>query len=700
MNIFIIFANLILKASYIDSYIEPALEINENDTKSTLSARTYLENLVESDNSIAVICGEPGHGKTSLCYKAMCDYYKDGWMSSKVSNVFRFSLNPANTNALTNDSLYLYALLSWGDDRQNQIIKKEECRDALIFFDGFDELIEWYPRVSLDTFIKNYIVPFQKNTGAHIIITSRTMAVDPDKTEYVLRNKNHIPIIRMQPISKDQQYNSIENYIRYTRKTSPEEADEIEAYYTEYRNLFTTPSADDNSLNALLGIPIIFRMIVTAKYLPKDGQSTTGLYNDLFEVTWERHRRKDDKDSSSVKKSLAEHALQIYIDNNDTAEADISDHPSWMFSFYTTNEGKQRIGFLHRSFYQYFLAYEILSWFESCGTDNKLEMQDRLSYLAIRILDKTTLLFIAELYEQSAKKDFIDIAIRQAYEILKTTDGILKLPGKISDAVKMQAISALSRANNIFSNVISIGSSCGEVLSSENVNEPGLKTYDLSGCVLQYAHLQNMHLERVKFANADLRQANLHKTNLSMAILHDADLYHANLSEANLGWADLRRAKLIETNLYRADLHGADLHWAILSKACLHKASLNNAFLHLTFLGNADLSNAKLRLADLEGATLSEANLNSAFLFSANLHKACLQRANLSRADLRRAILFEADLSYANLSNAFLTDCIIDYAYMYKANVEGAEVTKKVYDYIRKQEVENLDKIKIVDENT
>ena len=40
---------------------------------------------------IAVICGEPGHGKTSLCQKAMCDFYKNGWLATRVSNVFCFS---------------------------------------------------------------------------------------------------------------------------------------------------------------------------------------------------------------------------------------------------------------------------------------------------------------------------------------------------------------------------------------------------------------------------------------------------------------------------------------------------------------------------------------------------------------------------------------------------------------------------------
>ena len=289
--------------SLLDSYIEPTLEINDTDIKSYSSVCNYLENFVDSDNYITVICGEPGHGKTSLCYKAMCDYYKKGWLAGNVSNVFCFSLNPASTNALLNDSLYLYALLSWGDDRQSNMVKKEDCRKALIFFDGFDELIEWYPKINLENFIKNYIVPFQKNTRAHVVITSRTMAVEPEKKYYSLKSGKIVPVNRLQPIEREKQYLWIEKYIQHIKKSSSEDAAEAEKYFGEYKALFNQELTDEDSINNLLGIPIIFRMIVTARYIPKTGQHIAGIYNDLFDITWERHRRQDSIDSSMVKHS-------------------------------------------------------------------------------------------------------------------------------------------------------------------------------------------------------------------------------------------------------------------------------------------------------------------------------------------------------------------------------------------------------------
>ena len=114
--------------SLLDSYIEPTLKINDMDTSFCSEVRSYLEKWVEGEAPITVICGEPGHGKTSLCHKSMCDYYIDGWLSGKVSNVLCFSLNPANTNALSNGSLNIYDLLSWGDNRQNQ--RKHQFRQS------------------------------------------------------------------------------------------------------------------------------------------------------------------------------------------------------------------------------------------------------------------------------------------------------------------------------------------------------------------------------------------------------------------------------------------------------------------------------------------------------------------------------------------------------------------------------------------
>lgn len=262
-----------------DFYIETTVNVKDENDKNQ-SVRKFIETWLENDGSIAVISGEPGHGKTSLCKKAMCDFYKDGWLAGKVSNVFCFSLNPANTDALANDGFYLYSLLSWGEDRKSseQVIKKKDCENALVFFDGFDELLEWHPRFDLKTFIREYIVRFQKYSKAHIIITSRNMAVESNKEAYEIEKGVCVPIIRLQLLTRVQQIEWIEKCIDYNKEAMSNELEshrikgelkrsehELEEYLKHYKQF----SANDK-LQTLLGIPIIFRMIVAARYLPKN----------------------------------------------------------------------------------------------------------------------------------------------------------------------------------------------------------------------------------------------------------------------------------------------------------------------------------------------------------------------------------------------------------------------------------------------
>ena len=651
--------------SLIDSYIEPNLEISYESKKSYLSVHSYLENWVAGKDPITVICGEPGHGKTSLCYKAMYDYYKNEWLAGKVLNVFCFSLNPANTDAISNGSLNIYDLLSWGDDRKNQKIYKEACREALIFFDGFDELKEWYPGIDLGALVKNHIVPFQKSTNAHIVITSRTMAVEPEKREYSLTNGIHIPINKLQPISIKQQYDWIEKYIQHVRESSPKEVDEVARYFEEYQKLFGNLFTDDDSLKELMGIPIIFRMTVTARYLPQTGQGVVAMYNKLFNITWERHRRQDDKDPLTVKAKLAEHALQIFIDDNLTAETDMSGNEPWLFSFYTTHEGRKRVGFLHRSFYQYFLAYKVLSWYEKYSYDKNIEeFRNSFSYLSRRRINGTTLAFIRELYEQVDNKEAIGVAINESYKILKKTDGILPLPNNNADSKKTDLTSPLVRANNVFCNVISIGSTCCIPISAGSINEISLCIYDLSGSILLNARLHNKHLIGAK-------------------------LNEVNLRGADLAWSDLSGADLKEADLSKADLRGVDFGGTDLSGADLSEVDLSEA----------NLRDADLRGADLRGAGFGGANLNGADLRGADLRWANLREADLRDADLRWTNLSEANMRKVNLNSVGLRGAVFWLTDMLNADVQKVRIMKKEYEYICQQEVINIDTVIIDTEN-
>lgn len=529
-----------------DFYIEPTVDVKDADGNYQ-SVREHIESWVDGDGRIAVICGEPGHGKTTLCQKAMCDFYKGGWLAGKVKNVFRFSLNPANTDALSSGYPYIYSFLSWGDDRRNpnKRMQAEDCNGALVFFDGFDELLEWCPGLSLGTFIGQYVEGFQRETNAHVIITSRTMAVDRDKDSCERIEKTMgVPIVRLQLTTRESQIAWIEKYIDHHRRMlsddAKQEAEELNDYLLKYKNL-----GDDSDLQSILGIPIIFRMIVANHYLPEEGKSIAQKYDELFNATWIRHVHGKKDSLEKAKERLSQHALRVFMDNNDTAKVGGHLKSSWVFSFYTTHEGGKRVGFLHRSFYQYFLAHEILSWFRQCAEDKDPKaLRGHFSSLARRRLDMTTLRYIQELYIANGAKESFGNSFNVAYGILKKTDGILPLPSDDAGAEIAKTVIPLERANNVFWNVVSICSICGYEVSAQKVNVRVLQLYDLERCVLMHARLEGAYLRQAYLSGADLR---------------GADLRGADLTGADLRWAHLRMEDLEGAIYEKSDLEGAIL---------------------------------------------------------------------------------------------------------------------------------------------
>lgn len=137
-------------------------------------------------------------------------------------------------------------------------------------------------------------------------------------------------------------------------------------------------------------------------------------------------------------------------------------------------------------------------------------------------------------------------------------------------------------------------------------------------------------------------------------ILQANDFYLATFSASDLAETNLEGA-----NFDGADLEGANLAGARLVDAFLTGANLVEANLAEAHLLVADLIIANLKGANLEGADLEGANLEGADLTGAKLRGADLRGADLRGADLRGAILNGANLEGANLQEANLEGCDI-----------------------------------------
>lgn len=154
--------------------------------------------------------------------------------------------------------------------------------------------------------------------------------------------------------------------------------------------------------------------------------------------------------------------------------------------------------------------------------------------------------------------------------------------------------------------------------------------------------------------------------------LREADLSRASLANVSLREADLTRADFTDADLMGADLGGADLPGAVLRAASLQGAVLAGADMTGTDLTSAYLGQANLRDAVLTGAILIGGILDSALLEDADLTDADLAVTDLENADLTGAVLRGANLRGARLKGANLTSADLTGAGLTDATLEGA----------------------------
>ena len=688
-----------------DCYIEPTINIG----KSKLYVRDYLASWVCGQETIAVISGEPGHGKTSICRKAMCDFHKKGWLSGIVQNVFCFSLNPASTTAVVNNSFYLDRLLSWGRNRTDPLctVKLFDCKNALIFFDGFDELVEWYPRFSLEEFIESEIMPFQEETGAHIVITSRKMAIESDTKEYLLQDGTNIPVNELQLISKEQQINWINIYIEHTQDSSPDKAHLLREYLNDYRKL-----KDDGELQEILGIPIIFRMIVEARYLPETKESIVHIYDQLFHITCNRHIRqiRTKEDELSTKEKLRNHAYRIYIDDNESAETNVSVHSAWLFSFYTTHKGYKRVGFLHKSFYDYFLADYIYYSLKNCDDEKKII--SFLKLLSRRKLDSYTIKYI---YERNLTEETV------IYEIISSIVSYVEQVEAISVPVLgakwAQLVGHVKLSKNVIENLTGIISAVCKSFSYSQKFCDLLSSYPVAGIVVSNSLISNINVDfsdrklnnaffyfgsfdainanssewkHTNFDNAKMREAvftnsNLTGSSFSHANMIDINLTNADLTNANLYRTRLRNGIMRDANMVEANLRKANLQCADLTNADLTNANLNYANLNRAILEGSILKGAKLKQVRMKGVVLENIDLTDIDFTGSNLQRLIITnvnfyRVNFSGCDLRGSIISDSSFSNSILDSADLRYVKFERVKFQNVSIKTAKLTYSVWD--------------------
>lgn len=543
------------EAVYIDAYSIGDGE-NEHGEKILDSIDQWSRN---SKFGVMLIHGEPGHGKTTLCCKAVYEHHSKRFCKDKT-NVFWFRLNPAFAEGIIeNGKFVLKNAFCWGDPeiKLSRIPLEEnekQYQNSVVFLDGYDELKAHLHEINrnLTDFI-DLAEQLARTYHMHIIITTRTRSLDD---EFV---SSSIKKLQFALMSEEQQNKWIE-------KNAP-----------RYKEDFEVLRVSSKEMKEMLGIPILFRMVVQAQLRSTAAENVVGLYDELFKATMIRRKMKGG-DIEGKHKEYEQLAYKIYC--NDETFANMRDEElpeDFLYSFYLKGKGKKRIGFLHRSFYQYFLAHFLYRKMDEIKDEESAEAF--LCCLAERQIDYDILDYIQQIQEN--KPDIIQEECEQIIDILEQTGTIIERASKAPNEKGTAEQNQLLRYKNILVNALSI---CCVVAATEqseidislrdkkNIHQ-AMRKYNcewirLDDVDLSGADLSDMDLNRWHLVGANLNETNLTRAQLSLADLRGTKLVGTDLRGANLSGSDLSHADLRGANLSDVDLSCADLRWAIGLESC------------------------------------------------------------------------------------------------------------------------------------
>ena len=642
---------------------------------------------------VLILHGQPGDGKTTFCKKAVYAHCFEGWLKD-VPQVLRISLNPNDSNReiVLGGELNLPRAMcivnSAGNGRTYYYCDPMDLEEgALIIFDGYDELSGELLHVeNASTFRKFYerVKEFAKDSYCNIVITSRTMCIEQE-----LKQDRYENVAQFAPMTPDQQDALIDRMIELDGGS---ERSDLKAYKEKLSKLRKKPR-----LNELMEIPSLFRMVVRRRFTDeKDAETPAELYSHLFHSLMSLRNRED------IKSLLGEYekmAAGVFNYNDDTCPYG-KEGEDWPFAqepdeksreliyLFLTKNGPGEIGqlgFLHRAFYQFFLARYIVTQLldvkykdangrlrgvdESGKTPAMRFIRLFLSLRASRITDPDMWQMMTDIVRMrgAGKRDVFSettVKIENIKSVLECFDDEKIYAKALMEDIESREgskaeYSSLPAAENAFFNLMgsltAMEKGClaaADSLAKKEELTCSHDTYTNICELLRRGHYAKINFEGQNLAGCKLQGAHLEEARMSGGYLRGADL-----SEACLAGADLTRAKLNGAKLARANLFGAQLKEVSLKDAVLERADLRGVD-----LTGAHLENAHLEGVDLQNANLTEARLSGAFLTGANLKGACLKNAWLDGAHVE----------WAHFEAAVLTDAHLDGAHLERCHMEGA----------------------------
>ena len=631
---------------------------------------------------------------------------------------------------------------------------------ALVILDAYDELkgaIANDDEVNSFSAFYDKVQIFAENHDWNVIITSRSRCIEEALKSEALRYAD-VSDVSFAPMEQEQQEAMLDRMIELDLERGKKEYGKEErgsqvhgrqgheVSLTQYKaylqELWEKEDTDGQTkdFKALLKVPILFRMIVARRFMElSETETVTELYGRLFHslLSYKREETKKDKkenknieaevttedrgtaakshDEKKIVKKYEEIAAGIFSYDRSTCAFQANDQmdESLVYLFYTKGESG-RIGFLHASFYQYFLARYIVNAIR--------ESMDFLKLFAVMRAEKLTdpdfwkmVTQLTELErddEHYTKNNHYMLFHNREAKIQATH--IKKVLGCLDDEELLakgivegdpyeradfvpktnegrKKRDRLQEAENAVFNLICAFTAVENGLKPDDrksivyadfANVCGLlRRGDYSGIYMEGVNLDNCHLENARLRNARLagahfNHAELTEADLSGANLAGAFLQHANIKGANLAKAKLDRAHL-EFVMANELSEMARYHSVSSNNVSSNDASSNDESSDAPAVSDAGVFNVPGFAVDLgvpsfadvfgwsaavsssslhDGASFAGASLKEAHFDGAYLGGTVFDGADLRKAHFEKAILPGASLVGADLREAWFND--------------------------------------------
>ena len=259
-------------------------------------------------NRLMILMGQPGHGKSSFCYRCMNDLYENDFNG----NYFFIRLQDDSQTMLSSPLEGVKNLLEKHKIDFDDWIKTDTQKNVL-FLDGLDEMymVQSLSDDQVLQFIQNCKSLLSRYNNLYIVITSRFNYVETSKLH------NDCMLFSLGNLNIEQQQTFIEKY---------KAAKGIESCNLDGETLVEiNEQAQFEHVKELIELPILLQMILISEVNVLDAKSKAAIYNELFKTVlarkWsndkrlEKYKSENDFEPEHLREYMSLLAYKIFQNN-------------------------------------------------------------------------------------------------------------------------------------------------------------------------------------------------------------------------------------------------------------------------------------------------------------------------------------------------------------------------------------------------